>query len=78
MRWTFHVASTVDRRGIYRVLLAKPEVKRLLARRRCRWEDNIKMDLLEVDCGGIDYTDLAHDRESWPTLVNAAVSLQVP
>jgi hypothetical protein len=63
MRWVGHVASMRDRRGVYRVLVGKPEGKRPLGRPRLRWEDNIKMYLQEVGCGGKDWTDLAHDRE---------------
>ena len=50
MRWTGNLARTGDRKGVYRVLMGKPEGKRPLARPRCRWEDNIKMDLHEVGC----------------------------
>ena len=52
MRWTGHVAFMVYRRGVYKVLVEKPEGKRPLGRPRRRWEDNIKMDLQEVGCGG--------------------------
>ena len=52
------------RRGVYRVLVGKPEGKRPLRRPRRRWEDNIKMDLQEVGCGGMDWIDLAQDRDS--------------
>ena len=52
MRWVGHVARVGDRRGIYRVLVGKPEGKRPLGRPRCRWDDNIKMDLQKVLCGG--------------------------
>jgi hypothetical protein len=51
MRWAGHVACMRDRRGVYRVLVGKPEGKRPLGRPRCRWEDNSKMDLEEVGCG---------------------------
>jgi hypothetical protein len=59
-----------DRRGVYRVLVGKPEGKRPLGRPSCRWEDNIKMDLQEVRCGGMDWIDLAQDRDRWQALVN--------
>ena len=54
MRRVGHVALMGERRGVYRVLVGKPEGKRPLLRPRCRWEDNIKMDLQEVGCGGMD------------------------
>ena len=53
-----------ERRGVYRVLLGKPERKRPLGRPRRRWDDNIKIDLLEVGCGGMDWIELAQDRRS--------------
>ena len=53
-----------DRKGIYRVLVGKTEGNRLLERLRHRWEDNIKMDIEEVGCGGIDWIELAQDRDS--------------
>jgi hypothetical protein len=54
MRWAGHVACTEEERGVHRVLVGKPEGKSSLGRPRCRWEDNIKMDLQEVGCGGMD------------------------
>jgi len=54
MRWAGHVARIGERR-VYRVLVGKPEGKRTLGRSRRRWEDNIKMDLQEVGCGGMDW-----------------------
>ena len=60
------------------VLVGKPEGKRPLGRRRRRWEDNIKMDLQEGGCGGMDCIDLAQDRDRWWTLVNAVMNLRVP
>jgi hypothetical protein len=67
-----------ERRGVYRVLVGKPEVKRPLRRHRRRWEDNINMDLKEVGCGGADWIDLAQDRDRWRELVNAVMNLRVP
>jgi hypothetical protein len=67
-----------ERRGAYRVSVGKPEGKRQLERPRHRWEDNIKMDLQEVGCGGMDWIDLAQDRDSWLALVKAVTKLRVP
>ena len=67
-----------ERRGVYRVLVGKPEGKRPLGRRRCRWKDNVKMDLQEVGCGGMDRIDLAEDRDSWRGLLNEVMSFRVP
>jgi len=67
-----------ERRGIYRVLVGKPEGKRPLGRARHRWEDNIKMDLQEVRCGGIDWIKLVQDSERWQALVNVVMNLRVP
>jgi len=78
MRWAGHVARMGERRGVYRVLVGKPEGKRPLARPRHRWEDNIKMDLQEVGCGGLDWIDLVQDRDSWRELVNEVMNLWVP
>ena len=58
--------------------MRKPEGKRLLGRPRRRWEDNIKMDLQEVGCGGMDWIELAQDRDKWRALVNAVMNLRVP
>ena len=58
--------------------MGKPEVKRRLGKPRCRWEDNIKMDLQEVGCGGIEWIELAQDRGSWRTLVKAVMNLRIP
>ena len=73
-----HVARMGERRGVYRVLVGKPEGKRPLRRPRHKWEDNIKMDLQEVGCGGVDWIELAQDRERWRSLVNAVMNLRVP
>jgi len=67
-----------EERGVYRVLVGKPEGKRMLGRPRYRWEDDIKMDLQEVGCGGIDWIELAQDKDRWWALVNAVMNLWVP
>jgi hypothetical protein len=67
----------VERRGVYRVLVGKPEGKRPLGRPTRRWDDNIKMDLQEVECGGTDWIQLARDRDRLRELVNAVMNLWV-
>jgi len=66
------------RRGIYGVLVWKPTGKRPLGRPRHRWEDNIKMDLQEVVCGGMDCIELAQDRDRWQALLNAVMNFWDP
>jgi len=65
-------------RSEYRVLVGKPEGKRPLGRPRRRWEDNIKIDLKEVGCGGMDWIGLAQNWDRWRALVNAVMNLRVP
>jgi len=64
MRWAGHVASMGERRGVFRVWVGKPEGKKALGRPRRRWEDNIKIDLQEVGCGGRDWIELAQYRDA--------------
>jgi hypothetical protein len=71
MRWAGHVACMGEGRGGYRVLVGRPEGKRPLGRHRRTWEDNTKMDLQEVGGGGMDWIELAQDKDSWRALVNA-------
>ena len=77
MRYVGHVAGMGVRRGVFRVLVGKSEGKRPLERPRRRWEDNIKMDLQEVGCGGMDWIELARDRDKWRALVSAVMNLRV-
>ena len=58
--------------------MGKPEGKRPFGRHRRRWEDNIKMNLQELGCGGMDWIDLGQDRDRWQELVNAVMNLRVP
>ena len=78
MRWAGHVARMGKRRGVYRVLVGKPEEKRLLRRPRCRREYNIKMDLQEVGFGDMSWINLTHDRDRWRLLVNVIMNIRVP
>ena len=78
MRWTGHVACMGEGRGVYRVLVGKPEGKRPLGRPRRRWEDNIKMDLQEVGGCCVDWKGLAQDRDRWRALVSTVMNLRVP
>jgi len=78
MRWMGHLALMGEGRGVYRVLVGKPEGKRPLERPRRRWEDNIKMDHHEVGCGDTDWIELAQDRDRWWALVNVVMNLRVP
>ena len=77
MRWAGQVECLVEGRGMYRVLVGKRKGKRPIGRSRCRWEDNIKVDLQEVGCGGMDWIELAQDRDRWQALVNAVMNLGV-
>jgi hypothetical protein len=73
-----HVARVWERKGVYRVLVRKPKGKRPLGRPTRRWEDNIKTDLQEMGCRGMDWIALAQDRDRCRALVNAVMNLRVP
>jgi len=77
MRCGGHVAGMGEGRGLYRVLVGKPEGKRQLGRPRRRWEDDIKMDLQEVGFRGMDWIELVRDRDKWWALVYAVMHLRV-
>jgi len=78
MRWVGHVARMSKERGVYRVLVGKPEGKRPMGRPRRRWVDNVRTDLQEVGCEYMDWIVLALDRDRWRTLVSAVMNLRVP
>jgi hypothetical protein len=77
MRWAGHVARMGENRGAYKILVGRPEGRRPLGRPRHRWEDNIEKDLQEVGWG-MDWIELAQDRDRWRTAVNAVMNLRVP
>ena len=78
MRWAGHVARMGEDKVVYRALVGKPEGKRPLGRPRCRWEDNIKMDLQQVGRGRGDWMELAEDRDGWLALVGTVRNFRVP
>jgi hypothetical protein len=73
-----HVARIGEKRNAYRILVGKPERRRPLGRPKRRWVDNIKMDLREIGWDGVDWVDLAQDRDHWRDLVNTVMNLRVP
>jgi hypothetical protein len=77
MRWAGHVTCMRMMRNSYKVLIRKPEGKRPLGRNRHRWENNIKLDLKEIRCDGIDWNHLARDRDQWWAHVNTIMNLQI-
>jgi hypothetical protein len=77
MRWAGHVARTEEDRGVHRVLVGKPVGKKPLGRPSCRWENNIKMDLQEVEGGCGDWMELAQDRDRWRALVGTVRDFRV-
>jgi hypothetical protein len=78
LRWAGHVPRMGEERGAYRILVGRPEGRRPLGRPRRRWEDNIKMNLREVGWGGMNWIELAQDRDRWRAVVNAVTNLRVP
>jgi len=77
MRWAGDVACMGEERGVYRVLVGKPEGRRSLGKPRRRWVDNIRMDLQEVGYGYMDWIGLAQDRDRWRTLGSAVMNIRV-
>jgi hypothetical protein len=71
-------STNVEQRNAYRILVGNPEGKRPLRRPRPRWVDNIKMDLREIGWDGMDWIDLAQDRDQWRALLNAVMNILVP
>jgi hypothetical protein len=78
MRWAGDVARMGAKRYAYRILVGKPEGKRPLARPRCKWVHNIKMDLREIGWSVMEWIDVAQDRDQWRALVNTVMNLRVP
>jgi hypothetical protein len=78
MRWAGHVTRIWQLTNACRILVGKSERKRPLGRPRCRWVDNVKMDLREIGWGDVDWIDMAQHRDQWRVLVNTVVNLQVP
>ena len=78
MRRAGHVAHMGEERGVYRVLVGKPEERKPLGKPRRRWVDNIRMDLQEVGCGYVDWIGLVQDRDRWRTFVSAVMKIRVP
>jgi hypothetical protein len=78
MRWAGHAARMGEVRGAYNILIGRPEGRRPLGRPRRRWEDNIKIDLMEIGFGDVDWIQWAQDRDRWRALVNTVMNLRVP
>jgi hypothetical protein len=76
--WVWNIARMGEKRNAYRILVGVPEGKRPLRRPRCRCMDNIKMDLREIGWDGMDWIDLAQNRNQWRALVNTVMNLRVP
>jgi hypothetical protein len=78
MRWAGHVTRMGEKRNAYRSLVGKPEGRMPLGRPRHRWVDNIRMDLVELGWGDVEWIGLAQDRDRWRALVNSVLNLRVP
>ena len=78
MRWVGHVARMAKKRDVYGVFVGKPEGKRPLTRPRLRWEYNIKMDIQEVGCAGMDWIELAQDMGEMASTCECGNELSVP
>jgi hypothetical protein len=78
IRWAGNVARIGKNRNAHRILVGKPEERRPRGKPRCRWVDNIKMDLREIGWGGTEWIDLAQDMDKWKALVNMVMILRVP
>jgi hypothetical protein len=78
LRWTGHVVRVGEGRGVYRVLVGRPEERRPLGRPRCGWEDNIRMDLKETGIDGANWIQLVQDRVQWRSFVSTVINLRVP
>jgi hypothetical protein len=77
-RWAGHAARIEENRNAYRTLMGKPEGKRPLAGPKRKWVDNIKVDLREIGWDGMDWLDLAQDRDQWRALMNTGMNLRLP
>jgi hypothetical protein len=78
MGWAEHVARMGEMKNAYNISVGKPEGKRLFARPRRRWEDNIRMDITEIEWECVDWMYLAQDKDQWRALVNTVMNLRLP
>ena len=78
LRWTGYVARMDEDRSAFKIVISRPIRKRLLGKPRCRWEDNIRMNLKELGINTSNCVDSAQDRNYWRALMNAVLNFQVP